>query len=753
MKFVRALLAFGGGLLALSPKLSNKILPWLKTNAVILNLISKSLAPLAPLGSEADNKSNFFDLYLSGQMRKRVVVFMPVFNAAAITKKSIEAVIANLPTWAILYIVNDASTDPKINEILGEFESHPGISIKHNAENLGYTANANAAFSAFPDDDIVLLNSDTLVTHHWLESMRYVAYCSFRVATVTAVSDDSGAFSLFDRDGKRESGVPINRLASINRLSSSGHRIEVPTGNGFCMFIRRDALNAVGFYDLEKYPRGYGEENDFSLRALRLGYKSFICDKALVSHLSGQSFGKEKVPLLEKAWARVVEDYPEYPMLIDKFNGQEFQNLRSRMQAGLALYEKDMPRMSVLYIQPIGVGGVFHANKDLRKATGSSVKSYLLASDGESARLFLHKGGEKELEQLGEWQFSSTVGFTGHSSEDYDRLIIDVIYKHSIDVVHIEHPVWQSLTFVELSHLIGVPVVASLHDFYGICPSYNLLDRSDTYCGGVCTVSQSDCNVTIWGDKPIPSLKHRYIFQWQKTFSDFFDSVDRLVAPSQSTLNIYQKIYPSISGKVEVVPHAQEMVAARPRVAPALHNRKIKLLIAGNIFTSKGDKLIAEMIKLDGNRNFEFHFLGSTSKILAGAGVHHGPYERETFVEKVESIRPDLAFFGSIWPETFNYVLSEAWAAGIVTIGLDAGAIGDRIRDSQIGAVLPLGSTALECLLFIEAKMRDDDFMSGARAKIEDWQDAQLDEPQFPKMGAAYLAIYTRLLEQKAGRP
>ncbi|WP_386284133.1 glycosyltransferase family 2 protein, partial [Sulfitobacter profundi] len=50
------------------------------------------------------------------------------------------------------------------------------------------------------------------------------------------------------------------------RRRQVGRYPEVPTGNGFCMLIRRAALNKFGGLDAEAFPRGYGEENDFCMR-------------------------------------------------------------------------------------------------------------------------------------------------------------------------------------------------------------------------------------------------------------------------------------------------------------------------------------------------------------------------------------------------------------------------------------------------------------------------------------------------------
>ena len=48
---------------------------------------------------------------------------------------------------------------------------------------------------------------------------------------------------------------------------NAGHRVGIPTAVGFCMYIRRECLKEVGEFRAEVFGKGYGEENDFCLRA------------------------------------------------------------------------------------------------------------------------------------------------------------------------------------------------------------------------------------------------------------------------------------------------------------------------------------------------------------------------------------------------------------------------------------------------------------------------------------------------------
>ena len=54
----------------------------------------------------------------------------------------------------------------------------------------------------------------------------------------------------------------------------------------------------------------------------------------------------------------------------------------------------------------------------------------------------------------------------------------------------------------------------------------------------------------------------------------------------------------------------------------------------------------------------------------------------------------DVALFLGIWPETYCYALSDAYAAGLFPIALGFGAIEERIAEAKVGVLLSHDSTA-----------------------------------------------------------
>lgn len=285
-------------------------------------------------GRAAPLQSTYLDQYRESRIRP-VTVIVPIHDAFEAVAECMASLKRHLARDADVLLLDDASTDSRIDALLRRYEGGTAFRVHRNPRNLGYTRSINLGISLCPGRDVALLNSDTVVTERWLDSLRYAAYARSRVATVTALSDNAGAFSV-PEIGQANSLPPhldVDGWARTARNASPGRLPEVPTGNGFCMYMRRDALDAIGAFDEAKFPRGYGEENDFCLRALRAGWRNLVCDKAYVAHKRSQNFGGEKQALMTSGRRQLDADFPEYAMLTQRFRDAEFAYLRYRVVA------------------------------------------------------------------------------------------------------------------------------------------------------------------------------------------------------------------------------------------------------------------------------------------------------------------------------------------------------------------------------------------------------------------------------------
>ncbi|MEO5558052.1 MAG: glycosyltransferase [Dokdonella sp.] len=244
-----------------------------------------------------------------------VAIVVPVYNAPDLVDACLEALFAHTRGRAQLIVIDDASTDPAIAPLLARYASLARVRVLRNDTNRGFTATANRGIELAGRADVVLLNADTEVGPNWLNGLRRAAYAGDDIATATAVSDNAGAFSVPELEH-------ANVLPACWRFDDCARALwqgaglaypQLPTGNGFCLYIRRTVIDAIGVLDEAAFAQGYGEENDFCQRAAKRGLRHVIAGNVLVKHARSQSFGEERRLALGLAGMAVLrERWPHY---------------------------------------------------------------------------------------------------------------------------------------------------------------------------------------------------------------------------------------------------------------------------------------------------------------------------------------------------------------------------------------------------------------------------------------------------------
>ncbi|MEO8001619.1 MAG: glycosyltransferase, partial [Arenimonas sp.] len=101
------------------------------------------------------------------------VIVVPVFNAYEALDICLGSLLKTLPANAQVLLADDASSDPRIPDLLVQFQQRAkfNVAIIRRETNLGFPANCNAAFRETGECDVLLLNSDTIFTHGCLEKI------------------------------------------------------------------------------------------------------------------------------------------------------------------------------------------------------------------------------------------------------------------------------------------------------------------------------------------------------------------------------------------------------------------------------------------------------------------------------------------------------------------------------------------------------------------------------------------------------
>lgn len=251
-----------------------------------------------------------------------VDVVVPVFKGYEQTRRCIESVLDTAgQTPFELIVVDDCTPEAAISAYLDGLGMQNRIKLLRNTANAGFVQSVNRGMDVHRDRDVILLNSDTEVANDWIDRLRASAYSDSRVATVTPFSNNA-TICTYPFDGWRE-GLPgslgLQRLDKVFATALRGRSIDLPTAVGFCMYLRRAAIEELGLFDAQRYGRGYGEENDYSRRAAKAGWRNLLACDVFVFHEGSVSFSQERVERVKAATDALLQVHPEYAETVYEF--------------------------------------------------------------------------------------------------------------------------------------------------------------------------------------------------------------------------------------------------------------------------------------------------------------------------------------------------------------------------------------------------------------------------------------------------
>lgn len=238
-----------------------------------------------------------------------VDIIVCVHNALEEVKECLNSVLRKTTLDYKLYIVNDGSDQPTTRHLRGFVEGRTNTILLENRTSKGYTKAANQGLRASEADYVILLNSDTVVTHGWLEKIIECGGGSPDIGIISPLSNAASWQSVPERYEKRKdwivnklpAGWGVDDMAGLVDKVSTNEYPRVPLLNGFCLAIRRPVLEKIGFLDEESFPFGYGEENDYCIRAAEAGFELAIADHLYIYHHKSASYGTGKRNKLSKA--------------------------------------------------------------------------------------------------------------------------------------------------------------------------------------------------------------------------------------------------------------------------------------------------------------------------------------------------------------------------------------------------------------------------------------------------------------------
>jgi len=608
--------------------------------------------------------------------RPPVDVIIPVYNGRDAVARCLESVLAHTSGEEVrLVVADDASPDPRLPGLLSSFAARDSrLTVVRREQNLGFVRNCNLAMEAAPGD-VVLLNSDTEVPAGWLERLRALAYSSDRIGSVTPLSNNATICSVprWLEPNRYPPGVGLALLDEVARSSGTGEWLEIPTSVGFCVYYRRDALEAVGRFDEELFGAGYGEENDLACRMRERGYLNLLCDTLFVWHEGGVSFAESGSGDLAGNLSRITQRWPRYHEIIRGFiQRNPLWGVQARFGLELLRRTKSDRRRALYLVHHRLWAGIIGGTElhltDLVESLGERVDPVVLSFDDFGRATVQWRPDAAAL-----LEFPLDLGSAPDPASWLERLLAT-----GIDLLHFEHTMRVPLPVVgallEAAAQRQLPVAWTLHDYFPLCPGAQLLDAAQ---GTPCT-SLGEGPACAGCEDQARRLAGCLVAEWRDTYRSLLRRADLLITPSAAAREIILGSFPELAPRLVVRPHGVGDPGILPLPAGPAHGRVAVLGYGGR---HKGDRLLGDVIDALEGREVTWHLFG---RERFGDGsrpnvVLHGTYRREDLPELLAAAEIDLVLLLSPWAETYSYTLSEAWRLGLPVVGSSLGAIGERL--------------------------------------------------------------------------
>ncbi len=627
-----------------------------------------------------------------------VDVLIPVYLGLEETRRCVKSLLgASCRTPHEIVLINDRTPDRELHRYLHEVSAAYGRTLIENPENLGFAGSVNRGFALHPDRDVVLLNSDTEVANDWLDRLAAAAFAQPQTGTVTPFSNNATICSYPRLDEGNSLPCGVAELDSIFRQVNAGHRVSIPTAVGFCMYIRRDCLNDTGNFRPELFGKGYGEENDFCLRATDKGWSHVLAADVFVYHAGATSFASESAPRRHAAMKTLRRLYPKYERTIaDHLQNDPTKPYRIAVSAARM---RQSGKPVILAISHDLGGGVEQYVTELRELLAGDAEMLLLTPASCGAVIL------RNLDPLDDFRVVLDV------EEDYPALV-ELLQRCGVTRLHVQHMQGHTLEVERLRQDLGVPMDFSAHDYYVICPQVTLTDAAGRYCG---EPGGAGCNACLAARPPWPPLHGvSPIDSWRREHASLVTGADRVIAPSQDTADRLGRYFPEAN--IVVTAHTGSKTVASVQPGRLSADDPLVIAVLGILTPHKGLHRLRECARAAAKQKLPLRFVlaGYVDKPFAQKEPFEqtGRYRNEELPGLLRKLGAHAIWFPAQSPETFSYTLSACLAIGLPVIAPDLGAFAERLAGRDWTWIVPWDWDAGQMIEFF-LSARKNHFLTG----------------------------------------
>jgi GT2 family glycosyltransferase len=647
-----------------------------------------------------------------------------------------------------------------------ESADQAGVVVLYNRERRGFVASVNRGMT-LSQRDVVLLNSDTVVTRGWLEKLQQAALSDPAVATVTPFSNNATICSLPRalEVNALPAGWDLDGFAELVERVAARERPRLPTGVGVCLYVRRAALDRLGLFDEQTFGLGYGEESEFCARATKAGWLHLLDDATFIWHAGQSSFGDSRLPRVRAAHRKMRRLHPEYLPTIARFIAEDpLAAARGRVIEALQPPRSRSPRRPWRIVHLVhGWPPWNHAGTEtyarglaLRQAGRREVAVYARRAGGRRPKgepLEILDGGVRV--RLVANDFTQRDPLSRNALRDRALAAGFAAFLDEVrpELVHVHHLAGHAFSLLGEVTRRRIPLVYQVQDWWTPCARANLLDRNRRLCSGPGAGKCAAC-LPLTGLPPAPLLNRLLYLYRGRAARRAFRCADAWLLGSHAILDSYRALGLLRPGDAaHVLPYGVELGAVAPR-GRRQPGAPLRCGVIGSLMPHKGVHVAAAAFAGIDPASARLIVWGDPTadpayarEVTAAGGGRVELRGRFAAAEKAAIFAGlDLLLVPSLGLESFGVVAREALHYGVPVLAGRRGALVELFADEAAAAgALYEAERAEELRAWIERLVAEPELLERWRARTAAVEVKGMDEH-----AEEVEAVYEEVLRMRA---
>jgi glycosyltransferase involved in cell wall biosynthesis len=263
------------------------------------------------------------------------------------------------------------------------------------------------------------------------------------------------------------------------------------------------------------------------------------------------------------------------------------------------------------------------------------------------------------------------------------REVFDAVLDlFDFDAVHVHNLIGHSLAPLDALRSFPGTVVCTVHDYFLACPHHWLLYRNQVACG-----IPDDLELCATCLPETRQLPVETLVDFRAAVRDRLSVVDHWIFPSRSAADQIGDVYDIDPARVHVLPHGIVTAVAEARDVDERHvlDDPLRIAFVGRGWAKKGLAVANWLADDVATTPIEVHHFGEAKEAASEHLIEHDAYDNRELPRLLIEHGIHVVWLPGPYAETFGLVMAEALSAGLPVIGPPYGAIGERIREDQVG--------------------------------------------------------------------